>query len=161
MPKLRSIGSCERGASIIELALAAPFLATMLVGMIDLSRAYSQKLLLEQVAQRTIEKVEQQRSVSTDYSTLSTEASNAATAAGISSPTVAVDYWLECNGTRQGDGTAGNGFTNQCPNSTDVYSRYVSVTVTSTYTPLFSMRWAGSAANGSFTLTGRSGVRVQ
>ena len=31
----------EGGASIIELALVAPILATLLVGMVDLSRAYS------------------------------------------------------------------------------------------------------------------------
>ena len=48
----------ERGASIIELALVAPVLASMLVGMVDLSRAYSYKLKLEQAAQRAIEKVQ-------------------------------------------------------------------------------------------------------
>ena len=82
MRKILSLSSCERGASVIELALTAPILTTMIIGMVDLSRAFSMKLQLEQAAQRTIEKVEQQRSVATDYSTLSTEAANAATDAG-------------------------------------------------------------------------------
>jgi len=57
MMRLFSIGADERGASIIELALTAPFFAAMLIGMIDLSRAYSMKLKLEQSAQRAVEKI--------------------------------------------------------------------------------------------------------
>jgi Flp pilus assembly protein TadG len=49
----------ERGASIVELALVTPILASLLIGMVDLSRAYSYKLNLEQGAQRAIEKVQQ------------------------------------------------------------------------------------------------------
>ena len=52
----------EGGASIIELALVAPILATLLIGMVDLSRAYSRKLMLEQAAQRAIEKIQQYQS---------------------------------------------------------------------------------------------------
>jgi Flp pilus assembly protein TadG len=159
MRKILSLSSCERGASVIELALTAPILTTMIIGMVDLSRAFSMKLQLEQAAQRTIEKVEQQRSVATDYSTLSTEAANAATDAGIGGATTSVDYWLECNGVRQGTGASG--FNSQCPNSTDAYARYVSVSITGTYTPMFSMRWAGANSNGTYTLVGRAGVRVQ
>ena len=73
-----SLRGDNRGAALIELALAMPFLAALVIGMTDLSRAFSMKLQLEQAAQRAIEKVEQQRSVSTDYSTLSTEATSAA-----------------------------------------------------------------------------------
>ncbi len=51
----------ERGTSIIEMALAAPLLATFLIGMVDLSRAYSAKLQVEQAAQRTIEMVQRNR----------------------------------------------------------------------------------------------------
>ena len=46
----------KRGAAIIELGLAAPILATMLIGMVDLGRGYSMKLQLEQAAQRAIER---------------------------------------------------------------------------------------------------------
>ena len=52
MRTLLNLGRDERGASIIELALTAPFLAAMVIGMVDISRGYHAKLTLEQVAQR-------------------------------------------------------------------------------------------------------------
>ncbi len=59
MMSITRLAQDDRGASIIELALVAPILASLLIGMVDLSRAYSHKLLLEQAAQRSIEKVQQ------------------------------------------------------------------------------------------------------
>ena len=49
----------ERGAAVIELALVAPVLALMVIGIVDISNAYSRKLALEQGAQRAIEKIMQ------------------------------------------------------------------------------------------------------
>jgi len=49
----------DRGAAIIELALVAPVLALMTIGIVDMSNAYSRKLGLEQGAQRAIEKIMQ------------------------------------------------------------------------------------------------------
>lgn len=145
----------ERGASIIELALVAPFFAAMLIGTIDLSRAYSMKLKLEQSAQRAIEKIEQQHTVLTDYSPFGTEASTAATAAGYSGSTATVDYWLECNGVRQSTTTT------PC-SSGQTYARYVTVTVTNSYTPLFPSRaWPTANAQGNIPVSGYAGIRVQ
>jgi Flp pilus assembly protein TadG len=147
--------SNNRGAAVIELALAAPFFAAIVIGMNDLSRAYSEKLKLEQAAQRTIEKVEQQHTVLTDYSSYSTEASNAATAAGYSGSTVSVDYWLECNGVRQTTTTT------PC-SSGQTYARYVTVTISNTYTPMFTSRvWPGADAYGNIPVSGYAGIRVQ
>ena len=56
---LKRLRSDERGAAVIELALIAPVLATMTVGVLDLSTAFSRKLALEQAAQRGVEKVMQ------------------------------------------------------------------------------------------------------
>ena len=50
----KSLTRDERGASVIELALVTPFLGSMLVGMVDLSRAYSRKLQLEQASIRQV-----------------------------------------------------------------------------------------------------------
>src|SRR6185503_15485586 len=100
MRSLATLQRDQRGAAIIELALAAPFMAALLIGMSDLARGYSTKLLVEQAAQRTVEKIEQQKSVSTaSYNTtLSTEAANAMTDAGYSTGnTVTPDSWLECS----------------------------------------------------------------
>lgn len=153
----------ERGASVVELALVAPFMAALVIGMTDLSRAYSLKLLLEQSAQRTIEQVEQQKSVSASYNTaLSTEAGSAMTDAGYSTGnTIAPDSWLECssNGTswtRQSD------FNGSCPNATDITTRYVSVRITRSFTPMFATRaWPTADANGNIPITGYAEVRVQ
>lgn len=158
--RLRSIRADERGASVIELALAAPFLATIVIGMTDVSRAYSMKLQLEQAAQRSIEKVQQQASGSNDYSTLSSEANTAATAAGYSNSTVAVKYWLECNGTVTEQST-GAALSSSCSNG-QTYARYVTVTITNYYTPMFAQTFFASRnADGTVTVSGYSGIRVQ
>lgn len=148
--------SDERGATIIELALAVPFFAALLIGIIDLSRAYSMKLKLEQSAQRAIEKIEQQHTVQPSYTAYATEAATAATAAGYTGSTATSDYWLECNGVRQSASTT------SCSNSTDTYARYVTISVSNTYTPFFPSRaWPGANAQGNLALSGTAGIRVQ
>lgn len=154
----RRLHDSVEGASVVEFALAAPFMASLLLGMVEVSRAYSDRLFLEQAAQRTVEKIEQQRSVSSDYSTM---ASEAATAAGVPTSQVAVHYWLECNGTKQAPQDDSTTFSAGCPNSTDTYSRYVTVTITKSFTPIFSVRFLGTNSNGTYTLTATSGIRVQ
>ena len=160
---VRTIRDCESGASVIEFALAAPFLATLLVGMIDISRAYSERLLLEQAAQRAIERVEQQRTVATDYSPIKADA---AQQAGItqtqSNPQLT--QWLECssdNGatwTSQGNNT----ITSQCPNDTDLPARYVTIRITKSFTPTFGARFfPGANSDGTVTLAADAGIRVQ
>jgi len=145
----------ERGAAVIELALAAPFLAALLVGIIDLSRAYSMKYKLEQSAQRAVEQIQQTHNVLTDYSPYATEATTAASAAGYSGSTASVDYWLECNGVRASDPTV------PCT-SGQTYARYVTITVSNTYTPFFSSRaWPGANAQGNIPVSGYAGIRVQ
>jgi Flp pilus assembly protein TadG len=146
------IAADERGASVIELALTAPILAALLIGMVDISRGYSVKLQVEQAAQRTIEKVTLQELTSTNYSAiLKTEG---AAAAGVAESAVVPDYWLECNGTRQASSVT------SCPDGQS-YAWYISVEIAKTYTPLFRTRFAGSNTNGTFTLHGEAGVRIQ
>jgi len=48
----RRLRSDERGAAVIELALTAPILATLVIGIVDISNAYSRQLSLEQAAPR-------------------------------------------------------------------------------------------------------------
>ena len=146
----------ELGAALVELALAAPFFAALLIGIVDMSRAYSMKYKLEQAAQRAIEAIEQQHTVQTSYTSYGTEASTAATAAGYTGSTVTVDYWLECNGVRQASGTT------VCGTSGATYARYVTVTVSNTYTPLFPSRgWPGANGQGNIPVSGYAGIRVQ
>lgn len=148
----------ERGASIVEIALLLPVMSTLVIGVADISRAYSQKLLLEQAAYRAIEKVQQYQATESTYNTLKNEVVTAATSAGFSDVTasnVTIDYWLECNGVRQ------TNYDSTC-SSGQRYSRWVTVDVTHSFTPMFaSHRWPGSNSNGSYTLHGRAGLRTQ
>lgn len=160
--KLLELARDERGTSIIEMALLAPILATMVIGMSDLSLAYSQKLQLEQAAQRSIEKAMQgmQGDESTDiFEGLKAEA---ATAAGVAESAVDVNYWLECNGVSQNtsDATMAADYEKVC-SSGQVYSRHLNVSIEKTFTPTFQVKWAGSNSDGTFTLVGESGLRVQ
>lgn len=164
---LRNLRDCDRGASIVEMALAAPILASLLLGMVELSRAYSDRLILEQAAQRTIEKVAQQRTPSSDYSSLRTEAAIAADIT-VTQNNPLVRQWLECtatdaNGTPtgapvdQGDNTLAN----QCPNDTDIPGRYVTISIEKTFTPILGSRYLGANPDGTYTLTGEAGIRIQ
>jgi Flp pilus assembly protein TadG len=154
MWKLKPLARDEQGASVIEMALVMPFFATMVIGVADISRAYSAKLKLEQAAYRSIEKVQQYRDTSSTFSTISTEATTAAVAAGFTSPTVTVDYFLECDGARQAT------YNTNCGSATP--NRWITVDISGTFTPMFaSSKWPGSNADGTYTLHGRAGLRTQ
>jgi Flp pilus assembly protein TadG len=157
---LKRLRDSERGASVIELALVAPVFATLVVGISDVTRAYSMKLRLEEAAQRAIETVQQQSRNGNNYSTLSTEASNAASAAGYSGSTVTVTYSLECNGTSN-TSTTGAAINATC-NSGQTYARYVTVNISNSYTPMFTASYfPHHNNNGTVTVSGYAGIRVQ
>ena len=151
---LCSLATDERGNSLIEMAIVTPVIAALLVGMVDLSRAYSAKLQLEQAAQRTIELVQR-----TDYKTsdASTYEDDAEAAAGVGS-TATLSSWLECNN----DGEHLDFDTGTCGAATDPYARYVQITVEKSFTPLFGSRYfPGANADGTVTLRAIAGVRAQ
>jgi Flp pilus assembly protein TadG len=154
----RSLLRDKRGAALIEMGLLLPVMATIVVGVADISRAYSQKLLLEQAAYRAIEKVQQYQSSESTYNTLQNDAVSAATAAGftdVTTSSVTVDYWLECNGVRQ------TNYDTVCT-SGQTYARWISVDVVHNFTPMFaSSKWPGSNSDGSYTLHGRAALRTQ
>ena len=156
--QFKSLARDEGGASIIEMGLMLPILASLLIGMVDISRAYSAKLQLEQSAYRAIEKVQQYNTTESTYDTLRTEAGSAARAAGFTDVTdndVTIDYWLECNGTRQTD------YDTVC-SSGQTYARWITVDITAKFTPMFSSsKWPGSNTDGTYTLHGKAGLRTQ
>lgn len=158
MIKLLSLARDQRASATIEMGFLLPVLATVVIGVADISRAYSQKLLLEQAAYRAIEKVQQYQSTESTYSTLQNEVVAAANAAGFSDVTtsnVTIDYWLECNGVRQST------YDSTCP-SGNTYARWITVDVTHSFTPMFaSSKWPGSNSDGTYTLHGRAGLRTQ
>jgi Flp pilus assembly protein TadG len=159
---LRRLRGDERGATIIEMALVAPFLATLVVGMTDLSHAYSAKLKLEQVAQRAVEKAMQGMQGDDSQNIFLGLKQEAADAAGVAQTAVTVRYWLECNGVSQNSSTAtmAADYEKVCPDG-QVYARYLNVTVEKKYTPMFATKWAGANTDGTYTLIGQAGLRVQ
>lgn len=158
MQKLRNLIADDRGTSLVEMALATPIFAALLMGMVDLSRAYSEKLQLEQATQRAIEKVFNNQTQSTSYNTLKSEAVSAAQAAGftdVTSTDVAIDYWLECDGARQSD------YDTSCSGG-QIYARYINVAIQKNFVPYFGTKYfPGANSDGTFTLRADAGIRTQ
>lgn len=149
---IRSLLRCERGNSLIEMALVAPVLTTLIIGTIDLSMAYSEELALEQAAQRTIERVQANTYTLSQNPTLQAEAQSAA---GEGS-TATVSSWLECNG----DGVRLDFATGTCT-AGDPYARYVEVQVRKPFDPMFGTFFPSANADGTVTLDATAGIRVQ
>lgn len=159
MKRLSHILRDERGTSIIELALLAPLLASLVIGMTDISRAASAKLRLEQSAQRAIEKAMNGDKEEELFETLQAEAM---AAADVAEDAVEVRYWLECNGVSQNSSPSSmsTDYEKVCPDGQS-YARYVNVRIEKDYTPMFSSEWLGANPDGTFTLIGEAGIRVQ
>lgn len=153
----------ERGAAVIELALAAPILVTLLIGVVQLANGYAAKLQLEQVAQREVE-LWQNSSAGFDSSSTSLSAykTEAATAAGVATSAVTIKYWLECDGTNQNTSasTIDADFAKVCL-STQTSARYASIAVTKAYSPMFSTKWSGANSDGSYTLAAKAILRFR
>lgn len=147
----RRLGRDQRGGAVIELAILAPVLALMTVGVVDLSNGFGRKLKLEQAAQRAIEKVMQTTGTQTAENTIIDEAS---AQAEVPVENVTVSYRLECDGAVQSD-PEGN-----CP-TTQKQARWVSVTVTDRYTPLFPVRFSAINSDGTYHISASSGMRTQ
>lgn len=171
----RRFWSDERGAAMIELALVAPILALMVVGVVDISNAFSRKLALEQGAQRAVEKIMQTTGVSTVGGTLRDEAIcqvNGTNANGtcktspITASNVTVTYRLECidsggNRTTQTstDPDVFDNFT--CPSTSTGQARYLEVAVTDKYSPLFPIHFFRfNTTDQSYHISATAGVRT-
>ena len=172
LPIAQLIGS-TRGTATVELALIAPVLALMIVGIADISIAFGQKLEIEQGAQRAIEKVMQTTGDTTVEATIKSEAVcqvNGADANGdclagrIDTADVTVTYKLECT-------DAGGQVTTQESNDADVFdaftcsggaveSRYIQATIVDNYAPMFPIKF-GTEADGTYHVSTTAGVRVQ
>jgi Flp pilus assembly protein TadG len=158
---LRQLTGDDAGAVIIELAIAAPVLALLVMGVGDIATAYTRKLELEQAAQRAIEKVMQTTGDETPEDAIKkeavcqingTNADNTCKEGRLTTDNVVVTYRLECNGAVMTNYNA------DCdPGQTEV--RYMMATVTDTYSPIFGKYWGGND-DGLYHLQATAGVRV-
>lgn len=152
----RALWRDRDGASVIELALALPFLMLLLVGMIDISHLVSNRIDVEQAAQRVTDYALAVRPPNANTTYLKTEASR------VTDPNtdkVAVNIFLECDGVRQ------SSFNTICATGQDS-ARFVSVNIDRQVDFLFN--WSsltklfGSQVMGSgITVRGDSIVRFQ
>jgi Flp pilus assembly protein TadG len=168
----------DRGAAVIEMALVAPILALTVIGIVDMSNAYSRKLAAEQGAQRAIEKIMQTTETSTVATTLKTEAVcqvNGLNANGtcktspITAANVTVTYRLECKHPTSGAIAATYTTTDvtthdntDCPSATQKEQRYIEVKVDDKYDPLFPIHFASfTSADGTYHVSATAGMRTQ
>ncbi len=142
------------GTATIELAMLAPILAAMLIGLIDIGTSYSDKLRLEQIANRTIEKIQATTFTTSMKDDLETEAETVAGTGAVATLT----YWLECNGTKMTGTTA---YTAGCADG-EAYARYVQLAIQKNYRPLIMGRFFRTVnSDGTITVHGAAGIRIQ
>lgn len=138
----------DRGSALIELALIAPFLAMMTIGIVDLSNAFSLRLKCEQAAQRAIEKVMNTTADDTVEATLQKEAADQAE---VSLEDVTVEFRLECDGVETAADDCGAGQT---------MAQWIDVEVRNEYTPMFPVHFAGIDGS-AYEVKGKAGIRIQ
>jgi Flp pilus assembly pilin Flp len=157
----RSLRSDKRGAALIELALVAPVMALMTVGVVDLSNGFGRKLRLEQAAQRSIEKVMQTTGELTVEDTIATEAVcqyNGTNDQGECNPgplttdNVVVTHRLECDGVETADPDCAEGETE---------SRWIQVQVSDDYEPMFPIHFSGIDDGNKYHIVAVAGMRTE
>jgi len=168
---MRALRRDERGAAIIELAFIAPIFALGIIGVVDMSNAYSRKLALEQGAQRAIEKIMQTTGDDTVEGTLKTEvvcqvngtnSDGSCKSSPITTDNVTVSDRLECT---DGAGAltvkTGVDAADDCdPGSTQ--ARYISVHVTDEYTPMFSIHFSAlDSSDSTYHISATAGMRTE
>ena len=174
---MRKLFRDERATAIIELALVAPIVALTVVGIADLSNAFSRKLGLEQGAQRAIEKIMQTTEDSTVENTLAAEAVcqvNGTDSAGvcktspITTSDVTVTFRADCTTTSTNavttrtttdSGTYDTWTTAGCPVGSTL-STYISITVLDKYTPMFPLHFSALDSDGTYHLSATAGMRT-
>jgi Flp pilus assembly protein TadG len=166
----------EHGAAVIEMALVAPVLALTVIGIVDMSNAYSRKLALEQGAQRAIEKIMNTTEDATVESTLATEAvcqvngvnpNGTCKTSPISASDVTVTWRLDCKvgstTTSQSstDSVAYDGYILACTQAGGTKVGYVQVRVSDKYAPLFPIHFAAfNSSDSTYHLSATAGTRT-
>ena len=156
---LRRLIGDDRGVAVIELALIAPVLATLIIGVADVGNAFSRKLALEQAAQRSIEKIMQTTAITTPVAALKAEAV-AQAGGGLTADEVQVTYRLFCVSSA-GAFTVNADYDEGTCTGGSTEARYLEVVVSDEYTPIFPVPFAGANAAGNYPVTATAGMRIQ
>ncbi|WP_300975548.1 TadE/TadG family type IV pilus assembly protein [Sphingomonas sp. LHG3406-1] len=156
----RNLAGDDAGAAIIELALAAPILALMIMGTADIALAYSRKLALEQGAQRAVEKVMQTTQLKQVQTTIADEV---AIQAKVDASRVTVTFPKYCDGRLLPDlGRDDDGFAKGECDPDETPAHYIQVVVTDEYKPLFPTLHLGTKlSNGKYRVIAQAGMRTK
>jgi len=166
----------DRGAAVIEMALIAPVLALGVIGIVDVSNAYSRKLALEQGVQRAVEKIANTTENSSVESTLTNEVKcqvNGSTTSGgtttcnaSSTQNITVSWRLDCTtggatvSTTTATSATYDALVAACT-SPSTKAGYVQVTVTDKYSPMFPIHFAAfNTTDSTYHLAATAGVRT-
>jgi len=166
----------DRGAAVIEMALIAPVLALGVIGIVDVSNAYSRKLALEQGVQRAVEKIANTTENSSVESTLANEVRcqvNGSTTSGSTTTcntsatqNITVSWRLDCTtggatvSTTTATSATYDALVAACT-SPSTKAGYVQVTVTDKYSPMFPIHFAAfNTTDSTYHLAATAGVRT-
>lgn len=163
----------QRGAVIIELAIVAPVLAVLAIGVIDLSNAYSRKLALEQGGQRAMERIMQTTATTTVAATLTNEAicqvngtntDGSCKSSPITTSNVVVSYRLECTdsaGVMTTQTTTDvSAADDDCTTGTSKEARYIQIALTDNYDAMFPVHFSGYTSSG-YPISATVGMRTK
>jgi Flp pilus assembly protein TadG len=120
----------EQGVSAVEFAFLVPILATLILGIIDLSTGFQHRFTLQQAVTRSLEIVQANRVAANsagtpDYTFLKQEV---ATAANVPLGNVTLNQFRECNGARATNFIAAS-TAEECATDADT-ARYLELIVT-------------------------------
>ena len=163
MGRLLTLSREQRGAAIIELAIVAPVIALMTVGVVDLSNGFGTKLKVEQAAQRSVEKVMQTTGITDVETTIANEAicqfngtlaNGTCKTAPLTTANVTVTHSLYCTNGAQPIADV------DCP-AGQTESKWIKVTVWTEYKPLFPLHFTGIDAGGKYKIQASAGMRTE
>jgi Flp pilus assembly protein TadG len=165
--RLRSLLAANDGAAIIELAMVAPVLALMTVGVVDLSNGFGRKLVLEQGVQRAVEKVMQTTGVLSVENTITNEVvcqvngtneDGSCKTLPITAANVTVSHRLECEGVISTTDLDGDGELDCAAGEGE--RRWIQVRVWSDYEPVFPLHFTGIDTGGKYRIQAVAGMRT-
>ena len=140
----------ECGASLVELALVLPLLLLLVLGAVDLGRAYYLSMEVAGAAHAAATYGSQNP---TDTAGMKAVAQDDAPSITLSYPTLS--YGCECS---DGTGYSVNcASAPSCASTTEVYR--VDITVTGTYTTWFPWHWFGGLIPASITISNSASMR--
>ena len=164
MKRIPKLCRDKRGVATIELALFAPVLAMMTIGVVDMSNAFGRKLAIEQAAQRAIEKVMQTTGVKSVADTIVDEVADQADIPDADKASkIAVTYSLECDDEDPQTSTDADIFdTYECDTGTVKEARYIEVEINDVYEPMFPLHFgAYDSEKGGYPVRATAGMRTK